>query len=141
MFLDLMKEIGTPRHMAWGYALTGRLQYLADHREAALGDLRNGIEIIRECCEQPGDLSYFFIQIGGLFVQRNPDVAVRFLSYTQSLGVNQKDPIFYKPYFDCFLTAARPHLSGSEFESAWEAGSKLSTESAIDLAVKMLDEL
>ena len=140
-FLNLMKEIGTPRHMAWGYALTGRLQYLTNHREAALGDLRNGIEIVKECCEEPGDLSYFFIQIGGLFAQRNPHVAVRFLSFTQSLSTNQKDPIFYEPYFDCFLTAAQANLSEAEFDSAWETGSRLSTGAAIDLAVKLLDEL
>jgi tetratricopeptide (TPR) repeat protein len=140
-FLDLMKEIGTPRHIAWGYALTGRLQYLTNHRDAALSDLRNGIEIVKECCEEPGDLSYFFIQTGGLFVQRHPDVAVRFLSFTQSLGTNQKDPIFYKPYFDCFLAAVRGNLSEVEFDSAWGEGAKLSKEAAIDLVVKMLDEL
>jgi tetratricopeptide (TPR) repeat protein len=140
-FLELMKEIGTPRHIAWGYALTGRLHYLTNHRDAALGDLRNGIEIVKECCEEPGDLSYFFMQIGGLFVQRYPDVAVRFLSFTQSLGANQKDPIFYKPYFDCFLAAARGSLSEVEFESAWEEGAKLSTDAAIGQTMMMLEEL
>ncbi len=140
-FLELMKEIGTPRHIAWGYALTGRLQYLTNHRDAALGDLRNGIEIVKECCEEPGDLSYFFIQIGGLFVRRHPDVAVRFLSFTQSLSTNQKDPIFYKPYFDCFLAAVRGNLSEAEFDFAWGEGAKLSKEAAIDQTMSMLDEL
>jgi predicted ATPase/class 3 adenylate cyclase len=140
-FLDLMREIGTPRHIAWGYALTGRLQYLIHDREAALGDLRNGIEIVKECCEEPGDLSFFFIQVGGLFVQKYPYVAVQFFSFTQSLSTNQKDPIYYKPYFDRFLAAVHASLSEAEFDSAWEQGTKLSKEAAIDLAVKMLDEL
>jgi tetratricopeptide (TPR) repeat protein len=140
-FLELMKEIGTPRHMAWGYALTGRLQYLADNRDAALSDLRKGIEIVKDCCTEPGDLSYFFVQIGGVFVQKNPGVAVRFLSFTQSLGTNQKDSIFYQPYFDRFLAGARMNLDDAAFDSAWEEGSKLSTEAAIDLNVKTLEEL
>jgi hypothetical protein len=136
-----MKEIGTPRHIAWGYALTGRLQYLTNHRDAALSNLRNGIEIVKECCEEPGDLSYFFIQVGGFFVQRNPYVAVQFFGFTQSLSTNQKDPIFYKPYFDCFLTVVRVNLSVSEFDSAWEMGSKMTKERAISLAEQMLEEL
>jgi hypothetical protein len=57
------------------------------------------------------------------------------------LGTNQKDQIFYQPYFDCFLAAARTKLSETEFTSAWEAGSKLTREQAIALAENMLDEL
>jgi predicted ATPase len=141
VFLELIKEIGTPRHMAWGYALTGRLQYMLNHKDAALDDLRKGIEIVKECCQEPGDLSYFYVQIGGLFVQSDPHDAVQFLSFTQSLRTNQKDPIFYKPYFDCFLTLARASLSETEFELAWQQGAGRSTESAIDLVVEMLDKL
>ncbi|MGE5462045.1 MAG: adenylate/guanylate cyclase domain-containing protein [Syntrophothermus sp.] len=140
-YLDLMKEIGTPRHLAWGYALAGRLHSLVGHREAALVDLRNGIEIIKECCEEPGDLSYFFVQIGGVAIPKSPGIAVQLLSFTQCLSTNQKDPIFYQPYLDRFLGEARLQLSGSEFNSAWEMGSKLTTTEAIDRAEKILADL
>ena len=140
-FLELMKEIGTPRHLAWGYAVAGRLHFLADHREDALADLRNGIGIVKECCEEPGDLSYFFVQIGGVLSLRNPHLAVQILSLTQCLSTNQKDLIFYQPYFDRFLGEARSQLSEEEFKSAWEIGSNLSRDAAIELVVKMLDGL
>jgi tetratricopeptide (TPR) repeat protein len=140
-FLNQIKEIGTPRHMAWGYSLTGRLQYQANQQEAALGDLRNGIELVKDCCKEPGDLSYFFVQIGGILVLKSPDLAVQILSYTQCLGTNQKDRIFYQPYFDRFLSEARASLSETEFNSAWEKGSEMITEQAMDLAEKMLEEL
>ncbi len=110
-FLALMKEIGTPRHLAWGYAVSGRLHYAADQREAALADLRTGIEIVKECCEEPGDLSYFFVQVGGVLSPGNPHLAVQVLSFTQCLSTNQKDLIFYQPYFERFLGEARPKLS------------------------------
>jgi tetratricopeptide (TPR) repeat protein len=140
-FLDLVKEIGTPRHMAWGYAIAGRLQYLTNHGEAARVDLRNGIEILKECCEEPGDLSYFFVQMAGVLTLRNPELAARLLSFTQCLGTNQKDPIFYQPYFDSFLGETRLKLSGEGFNSSWDAGSVMTKEQAIDLTEKMLEEL
>ena len=140
-FLALMKEIGTPRHLAWGYAVSGRLHYAADQREAALADLQNGIEIVKECCEEPGDLSYFFVQVGGVLSPGSPHLAVQVLSFTQCLSTNQKDLIFYQPYFERFLGEARPKLSEEEFNSAWLTGSTLSTDAAIDLVVKMLGQL
>jgi non-specific serine/threonine protein kinase len=141
IFLELMKEIGTPRHLAWGYAVSGRLHYAADQRDAALADLQTGVEIIRECCEEPGDLSYFFVQVGGVLSIGSPRLAVQVLSFTQCLSTNQKDLIFYQPYFDRFLADVRPKLSEEEFHTAWETGSNLSSDAAIDLVVKMLDEL
>jgi tetratricopeptide (TPR) repeat protein len=140
-YLDLMKEIGTPRHLAWGYALAGRLHYLIDHGEAALVDLRNGIEIIKECCEEPGDLSYFFVQMSGVLTLRDPGTAVRLLSFTECLGTNQKDPIFYQPYLDRFLGEAHQKVSEEEFNSAWIAGSRMTTEQAIDMVERMLKEI
>jgi len=140
-YLDLMKEIGSPRYIAWGYALTGRLHALLHHLDAARNDFRTGIETLRQCGQDMGDVSYFFVQIGGVFIQSSPLVAVRLISFTQSLSTNQKDPIFYQPYYDCFLAAAKTSLSEIEFNSAWDSGSKLSTDAAISLAMNMLDVL
>ncbi len=140
-YLDLMKEIGTPRHLAWGYALAGRLHSVMNHPESALADLRSGIEIIKECCEDPGDLSYFFVQICGEAVLLDPHLAVRLLSFTQCLDSHPRDPIFYQSYFDRFLGEAHLKLGKQEFQSAWEAGTKLSREQAIELVEKLLKEL
>jgi predicted ATPase/class 3 adenylate cyclase len=140
-YLDLMKEIGSPRYIAWGYGLTGRLHYLRQNWDVARSDLQSGVEIVKQREQDLGDLSYFFIQIGGVFVQSNPQVAVRLISFTQALSMDQRDPIFYQPYFDRFLHAAQMNLSESEFDLAWEQGSKLAKDDAIDLVVKMVDEL
>jgi predicted ATPase/class 3 adenylate cyclase len=139
-YLDLIKEIGSPRHLAWGYALAGRLHSLLSHRESALTDLRSGVEIVKECCDDPGDLSYFFVQICGVALL-DTHLAVRLLSFTQCLDTNPRDPIFYQSYFDRFFGKARLKLNEEDFNSAWEAGSKMTTEQAIDLTEKMLEEL
>jgi tetratricopeptide (TPR) repeat protein len=140
-YLDLMKEIGSPRHLAWGYALAGRLHSLMNHRESARADLRSGIEIVKECCEDPGDLSYFFVQICGEAALLSSHLAVRLLSFTQCLDNDPRDPIFFQSYFDRFLGDVRLKLSEDEYHSAWEAGSQLTKEQAIDQVEKMLEEL
>jgi predicted ATPase/class 3 adenylate cyclase len=140
-YLDLMKEIGSPRYIAWGYALTGRLHSLLHQRDRACNDLRNGLEALKQCGQDQGDVSYFFIQISGALVQSNPQMALHLISFTQSLSSDQRDPIFYQPYYDSFLREVRLQLSQEEFHSAWKAGSQMTTEQAIDLAEKMLDEL
>lgn len=140
-YLELIQEIGTPNHLAWGYVLVARLEYLQNQREAALIDFRKGIDLIKSCGEEVGDLSYFLLHAGGLCIRTNPHVAVRLLSLTQSLSTNLRDPVFYQPYFDRFLASARENLTETKFGSAWESGSDMTTKQAIDLAVKMIDEL
>ena len=120
--------------------LAGRLHSLLSHRESALTDLRSGVEIVKECCDDPGDLSYFFVQICGVALL-DTHLAVRLLSFTQCLDTNPRDPIFYQSYFDRFFGKARLKLNEEDFNSAWEAGSKMTTEQAIDLTEKMLEEL
>lgn len=140
-YLDLIQGIGAPRHIAWGYALVGRLEYLVGQRSAGLGNFRKGVEIIKRCQEDLGDLSYFFVQAAGIALKGSPELAARFLSFTQSMSSNRRDPIYYQPYYDRFLVAARAGLSQAVFDPAWQAGSKLATEQAVELAEKMLDEL
>jgi tetratricopeptide (TPR) repeat protein len=140
-YLDLIKEIGTPRHIVWGYALVGRLQYLENQRDSSLINFRQGVEVLKQCEKELGDLSYFFVHAGGLFINRRPDLTIRVLSFIETLSTNQRDQIFYQPYFNLFLGEARGKLGEAEFNSAWEAGLEITTEKAIDLVERELEKL
>ena len=52
-----------------------------------------------------------------------------------------RDHTFDKPYFDRFLSAARAKLSEAEFTSAWEAGSKMTVDEAIEFALKAMEAI
>jgi predicted ATPase/class 3 adenylate cyclase len=140
-YLELIKQVGTPRYIAWGYVYFGRLQYLGENREDALAYLRRGLELLKTCEEELRDLSYIFVQMGGTFVHRNPQIALHFLSFAHSLNTQPRDPIFYTSYFNRFHVEACAKLNEMESDSAWEAGSRLTTEQAIDLALDVLKEL
>jgi predicted ATPase len=141
VFLEIMKEMGMPRFLALGYAVFGRLKILENDRETARLYLRDGIELIKICERELYDVSVVFVHIGGTFARINPQLALCFLSFTRSLKIHPRDPIFYASYFDRFYSTARANLSETEIKFSWEAGSKLTTEQAIELALEVLDEI
>ena len=65
-------------------------------------------------------------------------MAVQILAFTEAIAV-VRDSIFDKPYFDRYLAAARAKLSEAELTSAWEAGSKMSLNEALDLVLATLE--
>jgi hypothetical protein len=49
--------------------------------------------------------------------------------------------VFRDRYYGSFLSTARAKLSEGEFTAAWEAGLKLTAEEALDLAMKIVEEI
>jgi predicted ATPase/class 3 adenylate cyclase len=144
-YLELIRNAGRPWHLAQGYVMFGRLKHLENDREAALRYLREGIELIKTSGKESYDGIFshimIFSHLGGIFVQINPQLALRFLSFSQSLKVHSPDPIFHTYLFERFCREARANLSEAEAHSSWEAGSNMTTEQAIELAFEALEEL
>jgi hypothetical protein len=85
-----------------------------------------------------------FVYLGGIFIKRKTQTAVQILAFAESLARSSavhRDPIFDKPYFDRYISAARAKLSEVEFTSAWEAGSKMTVDEAIEFALKAMEEI
>jgi len=135
-FLDLMIEIGDSNSIAWGQALLGRLNYFEDNHDVAMIHIHNAIEYMRINVVRMRSPHYIFVQLAGLFINKKPQTTIRVLGFTQTLYQNRyypRDPIFGKPYFELFLSAAQVQLSNTEFQSLWEAGQKISHYEALEL--------
>jgi predicted ATPase/DNA-binding XRE family transcriptional regulator len=142
--LDLMKDIGSPRQIAWSLMILGRLRYQEGNREVALQHMQDSLYILRKGEVSKAKTAYIFCHLGGFFVEKKPDVAIQILGLNEILSQklpHSRDPILDKPYFDRFLSAARAKLSEAEFTAAWEIGMKMTVDEAIKLALKTMEEL
>jgi tetratricopeptide (TPR) repeat protein len=142
--LELMKDVGSPRQIAWSLMILGRLRYQEGNREIALQHMQDSLYILRKGEVSKAKKAYIFCHLGGFFVEKKPEVAIQILGLNEILSQklpHPRDPIFDKPYFDRFLSAARAKLSEKEFTVCWEKGKKMSLENALNLVLKALEEM
>jgi hypothetical protein len=77
-------------------------------------------------------------------VETHSQVVVQILGATEALVQKlnwPRNPMIDKPFYDQNLAAARTKLSEEEFNANWEIGTKMSLEQAIELALKMVEEM
>jgi hypothetical protein len=82
--------------------------------------------------------------VGGLLVEEHAQTAVQILALSESLArvrAVPRDLVYDKLYFDRFLTMARAKLHEDEFAIAWQAGSKMTVERAIELVLNTVEEM
>jgi hypothetical protein len=122
----------------------GRLRYQEGNREVAIQYVKDSLQILKGGVVSQGKTAYSLCHLGGLFAEMKPRVAMQLLSLGGMMAQklpHPRDPIFDKPYFERFLSAARAKLSEDEFTSAWEAGLKMTVDEAVDLALKTVEEM
>jgi tetratricopeptide (TPR) repeat protein len=142
--LDLFRAIGSPRQIAWVLMILGRLRYQASDHVSALQHMQESLEMVKKGKTSQGKTAYIFCHLGGFFAKEKPQVAIQILSFNEILSQNlphARDPIYDKPYFDRFLSAARAKLNEAEFTAAWEIGMKMTVDEAIELALKTVVEM
>lgn len=142
--VDLTRETGSPRQIAWGLMNLGRLRYQEGNREVGIQNVQKSLQFLKSGAVSHVKTAYSLCHLGGLFAEMKPRVATQFLSLSGRMSQkfpHPRDPIFDKPYFDRFVFAARAKLSEAEFTSAWEAGLKMTVDDAVDLALKTMEEI
>ncbi len=142
--MELRKEMAMLGSVASDILLVGLFEFQRGNLEVARQCVRDGLALMPRGEASIRIHTYAFCFLGGLFVERDAQTAVQILalseSFSQSLRV-PRDPIFNKPYFDRFLSAARAKLSEDEFTSAWEAGLKMTVDDAVELALQSIEEI
>jgi len=141
--LKLAKEAGTGEHLAFGLTLAGILKYKQGNAQEAMKYIRDGLELVQKGELDNKFVTTIFVHLAGLLVEQKTQAAVQILVFSGSLLPSSAisiDPISNKLYFDRFLSTTRAKLSEDEFRSAWQAGSKMTLQEAIDLALKTLEE-
>jgi len=142
--MELRREMEMLGSVASDILLVGLLEFQQGNVEVARQYVRDGLGLMPRGDAWIRVHIYAFCFLAGLFVERATQTAVQILalseSFSQSLRV-PRDPIFNKPYFDRFLSAARAKLSEDEFTSAWEAGLKMTVDEAVELALQTVEEI
>ena len=142
--MELRREMEMFGSVASDILLVGLFEFQRGNVEVAKQCVRDGLELMPRGEASIRIHTYAFCFLGGLFVERDALTAVQILAlseaFSQSLSV-PRDPIFDKPYFDRFVSAARAKLSKAEFAAAWEAGMKMSLDEALDLALETVEEM
>lgn len=141
--LVLKREMGVAAEIAFGLMLVGIFEYQQGNVEGARQYVRDSLEFAQRGEVGTRTLINIFVYLGGLFVEKRAHVTIRILALTESLAQAfpvHRDPIFDKPYFERFVSTVRAKLSESEFRSVWDAGSKMTLDEAIELALKTLEE-
>ena len=142
--LSLSREIGALDLVATISASLGRLKYFQGEVEAGMGDVHESLEIVKQGKAEANTIAHIFNQIGGMYVEGNPRVTTQLLGFGESIWRTiplPRNPTFDRPYFERYRSAARERLSEGDFNSAWEAGLKMSLEQAIELALKTGEEI
>jgi len=142
--LELAREMKVPALIAFSLFLIGLFKYQQGDIEAARQHVREGLEFVRRGEVGEWRFAYICCYLGGFFVEKRPRIAVQILAHSESmrqLFPTPRDPIFDKPYFERFISSARAKLSEAEFMSAWKTGLKMTTDEAIELAVKTVEEM
>jgi predicted ATPase/DNA-binding XRE family transcriptional regulator len=141
----LLKEL---HHIGQYIAMTlilGRLHYQQGEGEVAKQYMREALALT----SSKGTpwwwrLDHVFGQMGALLIERETRLAVQFLALAESFfNARPHDfwDVFRDRYYGSFLSTARAKLSEGEFTAAWEAGLKLTAEEALDLAMKIVEEI
>jgi hypothetical protein len=106
--------------------------------------MQESLEMVKQGKTSQGKTAYIFCHLGGFFVEKKPQVAIQILGLNEILSQNlphPRDPIYDKPYFDRFLSAARAKLIEADFNEAWELGMKMTIDEAIGLALKTVEKM
>jgi predicted ATPase/class 3 adenylate cyclase len=143
--LELEKEMGAPTFIAYRLILTGLFKY--QRGDGAVKQYVNeGMEFVRRSgVTTAPDLFRIFCYLGGLFVEKQPQIAVKILAHSESMWQTFRAPwwiaVYDKPYFDRFLSTARAKLNETDFTLAWEAGLRMTTEEAVELASATIESM
>jgi hypothetical protein len=78
----------------------------------------------------PGSISRIYLKI----------LAALHAYYDKTEGTQPLEPLFRKDREDA-IAQAHLHLEESAFNEAWEAGEKMSLDDAIDLGIKIVQEM
>jgi len=141
--LELAKESGMGESIAFGLTLIGIFKYKQENVQEAMKYIRDGLGFVQKDEVSDKTIANIFVYLAGVLVEKKTQIAVQTLVFADSImpsSAIRKDPILYRMYFDPFLSAARAKLSEAEFASAWEAGSNMTLQEAIDLVLKTLEE-
>jgi predicted ATPase/DNA-binding XRE family transcriptional regulator len=146
---DLLWEIHRPQYIGPYLGMTiilGRLQYQLGDLEAGKQHLRDSLTLLRreEMRRFWWRLDYLFGQMGMLLADNEPQLAVQFFALAETIFKARPHDFwdaFCDLYYDRFLSAARAKLSEAEFTAAWEAGSRMKSEDALNLALKTVEEI
>ena len=140
--LKLAKEIGTGEVNAFDLAWVGILKYKQGNVEEAMKYIRDGLWSVQKGETNQLYVANIFVQLAGVLVEKKTQIAVQILAFADFIvpsSAIRKDPLWNKLYFDRFLSTARAKLGEEEFTAAWEAGSKMTLQEAIDLVLKTLE--
>ena len=137
--LELAKEVGSPDKLGTNFASLGRLKYLHGEYDDAFQYTRNSLEIVKKGGTDANSTAFIFLQTGGMYLESKPRIAMQMIGFSEKLFQtlpHLRNPALQKPYIDLFQSVLRNKLSKEEYESAREAGLKMSMDEAIELAMK-----
>lgn len=142
--LDLAREVGSPDKLGTNSASFGRHNYLQGKIDDALRFIRGSLEIVKKSGTEPNTISFIFLQIGGMFIESKPRVAMQLLGFSEKIWQtlpSPRNPILQKTYGDQFLSVIRNRLSKEELESDWETGLRMNLNDAVELTMRTLTEI
>lgn len=141
--IELIREQGQPEYIWWNIALA-RLHYLQGQYEHAKQSVSASLQTMKSRNMEVTEAAYVFHHLAGFFIKEKTQISVQYLALSSVLGqrlVFVRDPTYDQPYAELFLSEARTKLDEEEFITSWHAGLRMTTKEALDLALRVVEEM
>jgi non-specific serine/threonine protein kinase len=140
--LDLVKETGERNREAMQYENLGIIAYHEGEFELAKNLIKQGLTLFRQLGTGYGLATVLGSLAGPVAALGKPRRAARLLgaadTHLESIGVDQQPAD--QPEIRLFLESVRRALTEEEFQSAWQAGQRMTIQEAVSYALREADE-